>query len=453
MIGWIYIMKLVPSIDGGAAQDVATAPALVKVCIHVLKEARDDVRAMRTATALTEAGYTASIVDIEANSTLPVEENIHGVRVQHLIVPGWHTSRRFELWFFIKAVQVLFLSVLRLIKTRADIYHACEITAWPASIIAAILRRKSLVLETYDLQFPVPNTRVGFWRRLAWLVTLLHALILPRCAGVVVTSPLHAREIRNRFHPKEMALVRNIPMYREIAKSDYVRQFLGLSPETRIALFHGVISPDREPDRLIHAAKFLEQNIVIVMRGKCAGITQAELESLIDREGVTDRVKITPPVPFEEMLDWTASADIGLIIYPLDYSLNMRTLLPNKLFEYLMAGLPVLTTPLEAVVDVIRTYDVGHVVPSLDPAAIAEAINTMLADRATLDRMHLNALKAARDNLCWEKESPQLILFYQKILAKQNLRRSVKRVPPDPQLTKRAANDGLIADVETIREG
>jgi glycosyltransferase involved in cell wall biosynthesis len=408
-------MKLESSIDAGASQDAAAVPTPIKVCIHVLKEARDDVRAIRAATALIEAGYAVSVVDIEASSKVPAEEEIWGIHVQHLKVPGWRTSRCFELWFFIKAVQVLFLGVLRLMKTRADIYHACELTALPASFIAATLRRKPLIFEIYDLQFPVPDTGVGFWRRLAWLITLLHAVILPRCAGVIVTSPLHAQEIRNRFHPKEMALIRNIPMYREVPKSDHVRRYLGLRPETRIALYQGTLQADRELNRLIQAAKYLEHDIVIVLRGKSEGATQAQLEALIASEGVADRVKITPRVPFEVMLDWTASADIGLIIYPLDYSLNMRTLLPNKLFEYLMAGLPVLATPLDAVVEIIRTYNVGQIVSSVKPADIGAAINTMLSDRATLDRMRCNALEVARNELHWEKESQQLIHLYRSL--------------------------------------
>jgi len=89
-------------------------------------------------------------------------------------------------------------------------------------------------------------------------------------------------------------------------------------------------------------------------------------------------------------------------------------MLPNKLFEYLMSGLPVLTSSIGPIVEVVGTYDVGKVVPSLAPADIGAAINTMLTDPATLARWQRNALEAAKE-LCWENEKGELVRLYQKI--------------------------------------
>ena len=82
-----------------------------------------------------------------------------------------------------------------------------------------------------------------------------------------------------------------------------------------------------------------------------------------------------------------------------------------------MAGLPVLSLELDAIAEVIRTYDVGRVLPSLEPSAIGAAINTMLADPQALSRMHHNALEVARKTFNWEQESPRLIRLYRRILA------------------------------------
>ena len=77
-----------------------------------------------------------------------------------------------------------------------------------------------------------------------------------------------------------------------------------------------------------------------------------------------------------------------------------------------MAGLPVLTSPLDAVSEVVTNFDVGRVVYSLAPEDIGAAINTILEDVQALDRMHRNALAAAQKEFCWEQESPQLIHLY-----------------------------------------
>src|SRR5262249_891410 len=132
------------------------------------------------------------------------------------------------------------------------------------------------------------------------------------------------------------------------------------------------------------------------------------------------QLKIIPPVPRDELLEWTTSADIGIIISSPDYSINTRVFLPNKLFEYIMAGLPILTSPLTAVNAILLTYDVGHILTSLEPADIAVKIHAMLDDKRGLERMRKNALQASKQELCWEIEKKSLLQLYYQILSKHN---------------------------------
>ena len=81
-----------------------------------------------------------------------------------------------------------------------------------------------------------------------------------------------------------------------------------------------------------------------------------------------------------------------------------------------MAGLPVLSSPLDTICEIIRRYDVGQVVPSMMPADVGAAINTMLKDENALAQMRRNALAAAEQELCWEKESVGLVRLYQEVL-------------------------------------
>jgi glycosyltransferase involved in cell wall biosynthesis len=394
----------------------------------VLRAARNDVRSKRTASALVEAGYAVSLVDVDSDPPSHDEKMIGGICLEHIIIPNWFTSRRFQPWFFLVALKVLILSIYRLFHSQADIYHAHDLTALPACYIVAKLRRKPLIFETYELHFPAPETSIAFWRPLGGLLMRLLAVILPRCQGVIAASPLYAQEFRKLYHLSEVIPIRNIPEYRAVEKSDRLRQYLGLSPETRIALYQGYIQRDRGLDRLVRAASFLEPGIVVIMMGKGMGTTQTELEALIASEGVADRVKIIPPVPYEELLDWTASADIGLTIFPLDYSLSIQMTQPNKLFEYLMAGLPVLSSQLGAIEEIIRTYDVGRIVTPVEPEAIGAAVNAMLADDTALHRMSHNALEATKNDLNWEKERLQLIRLYEDIVVRLKEKRKGKRV-------------------------
>src|SRR5690242_4738561 len=141
------------------AKGTTTAKSPTKVCMHALWDCQEeciDVRVMRASTALAEAGFTVSVIDLVTKRTAPFEENIGNVRMEHLIVPNWHTTRRFKLWFFIIVVKTFILSIFRLLQEHADIYHASELTALPACFIVSRLLRKPLVFEIYDLPFPSP---------------------------------------------------------------------------------------------------------------------------------------------------------------------------------------------------------------------------------------------------------------------------------------------------------
>lgn len=410
-------MKTLPQITALAAKDTSSARVPLKVCMHVLGTAGadgrvKDARVMREATALLEAGFEVVVVDVADERNWPGEENIRGARIKHITMPGWSMATRFKPWFLVKTVQMTLRGTIQLLSVPADIYHAHDANALPACYIAACLRRKPLIFDSHEIPFDDPNIT----RWLGSLARRVLARMLPRCAGVITASPLYAREIRNQYHYPEVTVVNNLPTYRAVPRSDRLRQFLGLRPNVRIALYQGNIQPNRGLEMLVHAAPFLAPDVVIVLMGSAVETTRIQLESLIASKGVAHRVKIIPAVPYEELLDWTASADIGLAIFSPDYTPSIRFCLPNKLFEYLMAGLPVLTSLLDAIVEVIKTYDVGQIVPSLTPSDIGAAINAMLADTPALARMRSNALEAARQEFHWENESQKLIQLYDAVL-------------------------------------
>jgi len=411
-------METVPSLDVSKAGEATRELVPIKVGMHVLGAAATDPRVMREATALIEAGYAVSIVDIEEEGNHQREEEVRGVCLKHVLMPHAFFSTRFDKWALFRVTKMFIRTTLRLLQTQADIYHGHEVSGLLPCYVAACLRRKPVIFDAHEMPlFERPLSEFGPSRRLLrQLLVALLAHIVPRCAGVITVSSPIVKELRNRYGLSEVTLIRNVPEYRTVLKSDRLRQYLGLTPETRIVLYQGYLQPDRGLDKLIRAAAFLERDIVIVMMGKNRGTTQAQLEALIAREEVADRVKILPPVPYTELLEWTSSADIGLNVASPDYSLNVRCFLPNKLFEYLMSGVPVLTSSLEAMVEVINTYDVGQVLPSLEPPDIGEAINSMLADPAVLARMSSNALEATKEEFNWEKEKLKLIPLYEGIL-------------------------------------
>jgi glycosyltransferase involved in cell wall biosynthesis len=394
--------------------------------MHVLGSAHNDVRVLREAVTLTQAGLAVTIVDVEHDRQLARQENLTGISTRHIIMPSWFTPACFKAWFLVKAGWMLFCGTVALVTTPADIYHAHDFTALPACYLAARLRRKPLIYDAHELPLVDPN--VTRWRWLcAAAISVLRALV-PRCAAVITVSPPIALELQRRYAGPPAVVVRNIPAYQTPVQSNRLCQHLGLDPDTRVALYQGNLQADRGLDALIRAAKFLAPSTVIIIMGH--GDMQPKLEALITQEGLGHRIKIIPPVPYQQLLEWTASADLGLILNPPAYSPNVRMCLPNKLFEYMMAGLPVLSSPLEAVEDIINTYEVGRILTSLQPEEIGHFINCLLADSQVLAGMATRAAAVTKYTLCWEHESRKLLQVYHEVLNSARL-----ESPPTPNFS------------------
>ena len=213
-------------ITTSVAKDTNAASVPTKVCMHVTSAAYPDYRIMREATALVEAGYDVSIVDIIGESTRPVEEDISDVHMKHILMPDLFIPTRFKPWFLVKSAWMIARAMLRLATTPTDVYHAHDVKALPACYIAARLRHKPLIFDSHEIPLDDPN--ITRWRRLSALATGVLAHMMPRCTGVITASPLYAREISNQFHYPDVVPVLNFPTYREVPKSDRLRQHLGL---------------------------------------------------------------------------------------------------------------------------------------------------------------------------------------------------------------------------------
>src|SRR5579883_2565327 len=230
-----------PQMDGDAA------PA-ARVCMLLLGFAPNDVRVLREATALREAGFAVTIIDMDRRPDGPRSEEIQGVSIQHIRMPQWYQPSRVKLWFLVKLAIALLRIFGRSLRTPADIYHAHEEQVLLVGYLIARVKRKPLIFDAHEL--PLTDHSVTRWSGLHAMATWLLRRVVPSCAGVITVSPPLADEIRRLYRSPEVTLVRNVPIYRAVEKQDRVRQRLNLDQKTRIALYQGYVLPDRGFDRL-----------------------------------------------------------------------------------------------------------------------------------------------------------------------------------------------------------
>jgi glycosyltransferase involved in cell wall biosynthesis len=122
---------------------------------------------------------------------------------------------------------------------------------------------------------------------------------------------------------------------------------------------------------------------------------------------LTDKIILRGKVPTDELRKITASCFAGLTLDK-DTNINYRFSLPNKLFDYIQAGIPVIASDLIEIRSIVEKYKTGLIISSHQPESIAECINKMITDEKFYEELIVNAKVAAKE-LCWEKEKDKLV--------------------------------------------
>lgn len=182
--------------------------------------------------------------------------------------------------------------------------------------------------------------------------------------------------------------------------------------DTINVLYHGILFPVRGMELALQSLKLWRPEFHLLFRGPCDPEYFQQLQDYAKELGVQDRFTVEPPVTFDQIIPAANKADIGYFVHK-DSSPQKRFALPNKFFEYITAGLALCVSDLPEMAKISREYDLGVLVSDFSPEEVAAQINSM--SREDIDRYKRNSLKAAAE-LCWEKESAQLLSEYNSLV-------------------------------------
>lgn len=432
-----------------------------KVCMFVYNNFLNDTRVLKEARTLITSGYDVTIVAVLDDKSKPYEEQ-YGIKVvrvvknpiHYYIVPlmiacvryrekgivlfsGKNTSksepRRKErkamiCWELTRRMGRYGLSFHKLLcfidyymrsykiamGKPYDIYHANDLNTLPVAWWAARRSGAKLVYDSHELCVEM-NRKKTLSRVGKFLLSKVEAFLIRRADAVMTVNESIADEISQRYHIKTPTVVMNAtPRSNGVIKSDVnlLRDALGIKPDYYMLLYLGLLTFNRGIEKMIQSLEYLPKCHLVLM-GYGTDWYKKQLRDLILKNGVESRVSFFGPVPSDEVIKYAAGADLGMA--PIENAcLSYYYCSPNKVFEYINAGLAVVVSAFPELKRVINKHEIGCTFDPDEPRDIARAVEYIFKDPERWRRMKQNTI-AASQSYNWENESEKLLNLYRTL--------------------------------------
>lgn len=299
------------------------------------------------------------------------------------------------------------------VSPPADLYHAIGYPRLPVALALGRRDRAPAIYDAVDVYLDSGlNAAVGRFGR--WFLGRGERRAARAADRVVTVSDAYAGVMQPRFDVTYPLVIWNCS-YRFVPPTPPERRFhvlLGLADDRRVVLYHGNFFEERGIEQLMGAIREVQGGVLVLM-GR--GPLEKALRAAVAPDADDGPVRFAPPVPPEELLGWVASADaVAVPVQPA--TLNHRLNTPQKLFEAMAAGVPVVASDLPGMAPIVRDTGCGVLVRTSDVGALARAIHSIVSlpddERAAFRE---RALKAAHERYNWETQLDTLLGEYTRL--------------------------------------
>ena len=357
-----------------------------RIFISVTNDMTNDQRVNRVCNTLCDMGFDVMVLCRRLKLSAELEQRRYKVK-------------RFRLLF---NKGMLFYACFNMRLFFYLLFHGCDallandLDTLLANAMASKLKRKKLYYDTHELFTEVPELQNAGFKKKVWL------WIERKCIHRPVATYTVCHSIADYYNGKydlNMKVVRNLPTSKEIQP---------YGGRENILLYQGALNMGRGIELLIEMMKHFP-DYKLYIAGK--GYMDMELKKLASNLNLSDRVVFTGNLRFDELHALTSRAKIGFSVEQ-GTSLNYKYALPNKVFDYIQAGTPVVCSNLPEMRAVVDEYAVGEIFAEHDAESLANLVSGMLENPDKLIEYHNNCIVAAKV-LNWENEQKILRGIYE----------------------------------------
>lgn len=305
-----------------------------------------------------------------------------------------------------------FVTGLRMFRTayvkKADIYHSNDLNTLLPGFLAAKLNKAKIVYDSHELELDRNIYRNYFQKKYE---SLKEKILIKKVDGVITSSPYFAKALKEKYGIAMPVVVMNCPSIKWDMPHNEVADMVKSMPGRKL-IYVGRLTTNRGIEQIIASMKYVDETATLLIIGAGNNKYIGKLNDLISECGAAAKVKILDPIKHDQVVGICSLADIGLS--PIQNScLSYYYSAPNKIFQFMMAEIPVAASHFPFYKDLINGHEVGETFDEKDPQDIAKSIKLLLGDER-FNRAR-ESYKNIKDIYTWENESKKLVELYRSL--------------------------------------
>lgn len=358
-----------------------------KIIVSVTNDLTTDQRVDKVCHSLLKLNFEVLLVGRHLPNSVSIQRDYQTYRFKLFFNKGllFYAEYNLRLFFF-------------LFFHKKDMLLSNDLDTLLANFLVSKIQNKKLVYDSHELFTEVPELVNRKKTQQIWLS--IEKQILPKLKNTYTVCQSIA-DYYNQKYQTDFKVVRNIPIYNKLENSYK-------NSEVKTIIYQGAINMGRGLELMIETMRYLDNYQFLIVGD---GDITHDIKTLITKNNLDHKIKLLGKKTPQELKQITPIADLGISIEE-DLGLNYRYALPNKLFDYIHATVPVLVSDLPEMKRIVLDYKIGSIIYDRNPQSIAKQIKVFLNNNQTSIKEHL---KKAALNLQWQKEEKVLQSIFKNL--------------------------------------